>query len=183
MQDEKLDLLDYLPEYLKQYEEFQQIMQTESIELQNLAAWHQNLINDSFITSCGNYGIERYEKMLGITPLANDTLETRKLRVLSRWNNTVPYNYAYLEKQLKTLCGENGYKISLDVNGQTLTVKVELVSKNMLDSVKQFLENIIPCNIVLDVDLLYNQHKTIGKFTHKQLSAYTHKQLREEVIK
>ena len=72
--------------------------------------------------------------------------------------------------------------MNMNFLNQTLTIRIGLVSKNMLDSVKEIILAVVPCNIITIVDLLYNQHSTLGKFTHKQLAAYTHKQLREDVI-
>lgn len=181
-EDEKLDLMEYVTEYLKEFKEIQEIMRTETVELQNLWTGHEQLLNESFITSCSEAGIERYEKMLKITPLANDTLSSRQFRVLSVLNNAVPYNFAYLERQLKMLCGQNGYRIEVDFSGQSVTVKVELVSKNMVDSVKNMLDDVLPCNLVRNVQLLYNIYKNLENFTYAQMAAYTHKELREDVI-
>ena len=37
-------------------------------------------------------------------------------------------------------------------------------------------------NMVIDLDLLYNQHSDFDGLTHEELSVYTHQQLRDEVI-
>ena len=181
-EDEKLDLIDYVTDYLKDFKEIQEIMRTETVELQSLWEKQEQLTEESFITSCSVDGISRYERMLQITPLANDTLETRKIRVLSKWNTAVPYNFAYLEKQLSILCGENGYRIEVDFSGQEVTVKVELTSKNMVDPVRSMLEEVLPCNLIRNVQLLYNTHGLLSRLTYAQLAEYTHAQLREEVI-
>lgn len=183
MNDEKgIDLMEYLPEYLKKYHELEEIMKTENSELENIKKRHTQAIDDRFVISCGIYGILRFEKMLGITPLTNDSLESRKFRILSKQNVSIPYNYAFLERQLEILCGKDNYQMNMNFLNQTLTIRIGLVSKNMLDSVKEIILAVVPCNIITIVDLLYNQHSTLGKFTHKQLAAYTHKQLREDVI-
>lgn len=182
MDEEELDLMEYLPEYLRGYQELKEIMNTENIELRNIEKRHQQFIEERFLTSCSSYGMSRYERMLGITPLADDSLETRRFRILSKWNTANPYNYAFLEHQLKTLCGEGGYHLFLDFTGQAVEIKVELTSKNMLDSVKEMVSVIVPCNLLVTVGLLYNQHKRISQFRHSQLAKYTYNQLRNEVV-
>lgn len=181
-EEEKTDLMEYLPEYLKQYHEIREIMGTENLELQGIEKIHQQCIDDRFAVSCGVYGIARFERLLGIMPLSSEPLETRRLRVMSKWNNMVPYHYVYVKNQLKMLCGEHGYRLHMDFPMQTIKIRVELVSKHMLESVKEMLDSVIPCNIWIDIDLMYNQHRTLGKFTHRQLKKYTHKQLREDVV-
>jgi len=40
----------------------------------------------------------------------------------------------------------------------------------------------VPANIVITVELRYNQHLTLANFTHGQLGQHTHYDLRNEVI-
>ena len=181
-EEEKVNLLDYLPDYLKGFLEIREIMGTESKELQKLGERHRQCVDDRFMLTCGAYGLTRFENMFGITPLEKETLETRRQRVLSRWNNMVPYNYAYLENRLDMVCGVGGYWLHMDFQGQRLELKIGLASKGSLEVVKELLDSAVPCNIMTDVGLLYNQHITLRKFTHRQLSGYTYKHLREEVV-
>lgn len=176
------DLIEYLPEYLKAYYEIKEIMKTESEELDNIKLQHAQAVDDRFVVSCGIYGASRFEKMLGITPLLDDSLETRKFRILSKQSISAPYNYMFLMDQIEMLCGKDNYYLEMDFAKQTLNVKIGLVSKNMLDSVKETIFAVVPCDILVSVDLLYNQHKFLGNYTHKRLASYTHKQLREDVI-
>ena len=52
----------------------------------------------------------------------------------------------------------------------------------MFDEVDKLVRRMAPANLIITVELRYNQHLTLAKFTHAQLSQYTHKELREEVI-
>jgi len=44
------------------------------------------------------------------------------------------------------------------------------------------LERIVPMNMTLFVDLLYNQHLTLKKYPHSMLKNFTHSALRNEVM-
>ena len=178
----RTDLMEYLPEYLKKYYELREIMKTESAELDNIKLQHEQAVDDRYVISCGIYGASRFEKMLGITPLLDDSLENRKFRILSKQSVSIPYNYIFLMRQLEMLCGKDNYYLEMDFDNQTLNVKVGLTSKNMLDSIKEVIFSAVPCSVLTIVDLLYNRHKFLGNYTHKQLASYTHKQLREDVI-
>lgn len=182
MNEERTDLSEYLPEYFRQYKDFVQIMETESEELDRIRGIHRKVTDNQFVSSSSEEGIIRYEKMLGIIPKGNETWEERRFRLLTRWNTTVPYNYRYLLRQLDMLCGSLGYRADMDFEHQVLKLKVELVSKSMVDSVISMLNAILPCNILYSMELLYNQHKTLSGFTHGDLKDYTHRELREEVL-
>lgn len=182
MSDRYINLKELLPLYLQEYKELAEIMDTETPEFRLLESQHNQLVNNRYISTCDENGIARYEEILGITPKSDDTLEDRIFRCLTKWNVCLPYNYAFLVKKLKELCGDE-YTIDLDFSGQTLTVRVGLARKNQYDVVVNMLEEIVPCQLALDISLLYNQHQTLAKFTHAQLAKYSHDQLRNEVLK
>ena len=118
--------------------------------------------------------------MMHITPLDDDTLDDRRFRVLSAWNKVLPYNYAFLIGQLNTLCGEGNY--SADITNLILTVKLALTSKKQSNAVRELCETIVPCNVVINIGLLYNTHATLSAYTHEQLAHFNHRQLREEPL-
>ncbi|MGN4125961.1 putative phage tail protein [Lysinibacillus sphaericus] len=109
-------------------------------------------------------------------------IETRKFRILTRYQEQAPYSYRVLKQLLDSLLGEGQYELKRDVAAKTLSVKIELTVKGMFDAVVVMLERITPQNMALTVQLRYNQHSTLARYTHAQLAAFTHKQLREEVM-
>lgn len=94
----------------------------------------------------------------------------------------MPYTYKALVNVLNSLCGEGQYTINLYNNEYRLKILIELTAKKLFDEVKSTVKRMIPANLILEVDLRYNQHKTLAKYTYKQLSKYTHIELREEVL-
>ena len=114
---------------------------------------------------------------MGIQPKADDTLEDRIFRCITKWNVCLPYNYAFLDQKLKELCGAE-YTLDLDIAGQTVTVKVGLAQKNQYDVVAEMLEEIVPCNLQLNLSLLYNQYQALKPYPHIILAQFTHWELR-----
>ena len=176
----QIDLKKYLPQFVVDYKELNAILDIENEYLNSIEGRHWRIIDNRFIQTCDAEGIARFESMLKIKPLANDTLNDRKFRVLSKWNRVLPYNYRYMYDQLTTLCGADGFKVEL--NDLTLTVWIALTSANMKLDVEKFLDEIVPCNVVLSVLLLYNQHLLLAQYKHEELSTMTHYELRNEDI-
>ena len=127
--------------------------------------------------TCDEEGIVRYEQLMGIQPKADDTLEDRIFRCITKWNVCLPYNYAFLDQKLRELCGAE-YTLDLDIAGQTVTVKVGLAQKNQYDVVAEMLEEIVPCNLQLNLSLLYNQYQALKPYPHIILAQFTHWELR-----
>ena len=173
-------LMDYLPPVLAEVRDYQALMQAEQAEIDRLWAAAERLLENQFIDGTDETGIARYELMMDIQPKATDDLALRQFRVLSRYNEQLPYTYRKMLEQLKALCGENGVKVEL--NGLSLTVKVELTAKEKVNEVRELLERMLPANVLVTVSLLYNQWGSIKLLTWGQAKNKTWGQLRNEVL-
>ena len=60
-----------------------------------------------------------------------------------------------------------------------LRILLELTIKKLFDEVEKTVKRMIPANLILEVELRYNQHLQLKAFTHEYLKAYTHNGLRE----
>lgn len=175
-------MIELLPPYLRQYKEMQQIMGVEETEVESINSIHNQLVDNRYITTCDEIGIRRFESILNITPMLNDTLEDRKLRCITRWNQKLPYNYKVLESKLAQLCGNDGYTLDLNFSDLELTVRLALGVKNQYNIVKEMVVDMVPCNIVTNIQLMYNTHEILKTKTHSQLASFTYGQVREEVL-
>lgn len=174
-----VQVLDYIPDVLTTIREFQAIATAEDPELTDLWAEIEKAFNDQYVEDATVNGVKRYESILKVVPKGTETLDERKFRILAKYNEQLPYTYRAMIQRLDTLCGEDGYTIELDVPGYTVKIRVRIFAQNNLDAVGDMLENIVPMNMAIDLDLLYNKHSQLAAYTHAQLSAYTHDELRK----
>ena len=175
-------LQDYLPPVLLKTYEFPLLCDTEQPEIDRLNAAADAVLDAQFVSTAGERGVARYEKIFGITPMDTDTLDERRFRVLAKINAQLPFSVRRLRQQLATLCGDDGYKLELDGGKYTLTVKVALTAKRNQQAVEELLADIVPANMVCTTSLLYNPHSLLARLTHAQLAALTHREMREEVL-
>lgn len=175
-------LINFLPPILQEIKEYKLIMGDEDKENERLYLAIADLENNQYVTTCTESGISKYEKMLKIMSKGDDTLEDRRFRVLSLYNKQLPYTIISLKKDLSTLCGKDGISIDIDYKTLVLTAKVALIAKEMFQIVNEYLESIVPLNMIINLMLLYNQYMKYEKYTYEQLKKYTYQQLREDVI-
>ena len=81
MEDRYINLKELLPLYLQEYSELAEIMDTETPEFRLLESRHNRMIDNRYIISCDEEGIARFEKILGMTPKSDDTLEDRICKI------------------------------------------------------------------------------------------------------
>lgn len=177
-----VNLIEYIPLFIQKYREIQQIMSTEDSELQAIEGEGEKIKNNQFIYSCDETGVKRFEDMLGIIALDDDTIENRIFKIVSRWNNDSPYTTKMIKDKLEILCGDDGYSINVEYNNYKIVIRVALTSKKNYSEIEKMLNAVIACNLILDLSLLYNQHSALASFTHSQLAAYTQYELRNEVV-
>lgn len=175
-------LIEYLPQVLREVREYKALMETEQSEIVDLWDALEGALKDQFITEATINGVLRLEKILKIAPKATDSLNDRRFRILARLNEQLPYTFRGLEEKLNALCGVDGYTVELTHGSYTLKVRIELVVKKQFDEVDQLLKRIVPANLIIDIDLRYNQHMTIGDYTHEYLGGFTHYSLRNESL-
>lgn len=176
------NILEYLPEVFRDIAEIKAHAAAEKPELEALWAAVDNAYNDQFLYTMSENGISRWEKMIGITPMGTDTVEDRRFRVINRLNAQLPYSYKMLEAHLIQMCGEKGYIMSYNKDTFTLTIKIALTSKKQFDEILELINDMIPLNVILDYDLMYNKHNALNGYTYAELSAYTHGTLRNEIL-
>lgn len=178
----EIDFLGYLPQIFKQVEEIQAIAHVETPILEGLWQAIEDILNDQFIVTATDSGLSRQEKMLKLNVPATDTIETRRFRLLSRYQEQAPYTHKVLKQLLDSLLGEGKYYYERNIAEKWITVKLELTVKGQFEAVELMLERITPQNMILTVELRYNQYSKLAQYTHAQLATFTHRQLREDVI-
>ena len=176
------DILEYLPDFLKDVKEIVIHAKAVQPELADLWAAAENAYSDQFLYTMTENGIKRWEKMLKISPMGTDSLEDRRFRIINRVNAQLPYSYRMIEAHLTQMCGADGYTMAYDKDTWTLSIKIALTSKKQFAEIQSMVSEMIPTNIILSVDLLYNTHEILGRFTHEQLAQFTYEQLRNEIL-
>ena len=145
----EVNLLSFLPEFVQEYREIKHIMNSEQPEIQKLEDETEIIKNNQFILSCDIDGIARFENLLGITPKPDDTLDARKSRVITRWNDSIPYTYKGLKEKLNIMCGEGNYLLIPNFNEYGLEIVVSLPLSGQADELDYMLSYMIPANIVV----------------------------------
>jgi hypothetical protein len=173
---------EYWPSILKEIREFVELSKAENPELKKVWEETNQLMDDQFISTATEKGIARREKMLGIVPFADDTLESRRFRIQARWNETLPYTYQALVDKLNFLCGESGYIIHLETKDYHLLIKLELKNKRNFDDVVSLVRRMAPVNLVITVELRYNQYNQLRNYINNELSKLSYLDIREEVL-
>ena len=142
-----VNLLSYLPQFMQEYREIRRIMESEEPELRLLWELLRKVFNNQFIQYCDEDGISKFEEMLGLHRYENDTLEIRIFRVLTYWNDQIPYTWRVLVNRMDKLCGIGNYELRPNFNVYELGITTKFDDAKKYDELNNMLKTILPANL------------------------------------
>ena len=175
-------LIDYLPPVLQQTREMQAVMEGEQPAVAGLWDAWKTVLDALFVRYANEQGLARWERMLGIRPRGTDSMEVRRVAVLARLNEQLPFTERTLRLMLDGVCGPGGYTLEIIYREYRVFVRVHLWEKRAMDEAAALLERVVPANMVIDLGLRYNTHRMLRPRLHRMLRGTTHRALREEVL-
>ena len=141
----------------------------------------ENTLNQFFVDSA-TYGLDYWEKMLGISKNTND-IQTRreniKAKMRSRGTTSI--------EVIKNICEaySNGI-VEIIVNHSDYSFEVFFVGSlgipKAIDELEKTINEIKPCHLAHSFKFRFNTHKDLSKYTFAELKNFTHKELREGAI-
>ena len=175
-------LIDYLPPVLQQTREMQAVMEGEQPAVAGLWDAWKTVLDALFVRYANEQGLARWERMLGIRPRGTDSMEVRRVAVLARLNEQLPFTERTLRLMLDGVCGPGGYTLEISYREYRVFVRVHLWEKRAMDEAAALLGRVVPANMVIDLGLRYNTHRMLRPRLHRMLRGTTHRALREEVL-
>ena len=160
----EVDLLSYWMPILKQLKEFKEIAKAEEQELRYILEECDRTLRNMFISTADEYGVSRFERMMGIFPDEEVDLETRRFNVLVKWNDKSQYTDGELYKKLSAFCGEGNFSITEHYNDYWIEIVTYLGVRGAFESVVPSLQEMLPCNLVLKIS---NIVKEVSEYTPK----------------
>jgi len=142
-----VNLIQYLPLFIQEYREIQQIMDAENPEFQMAADESEIIKNNQFIETSNLIGIAKFESILNINTLADDTLESRISRVLTRWNDVVPYTYTAFIQKMIILCNGINFTVNKNFNEYKMEIITHLELPGQVDELQYLFGFMIPGNL------------------------------------
>ena len=142
------DIIKYLPEYLAEYKEYQEICSAENPEFDLTGSAMKQAANDHFYNTASEAAIYRIEQMLDIVPTTAMSLNDRRRRL--QFYSSSPPNYALQEVlgdlRKASVSGNiiwyffpGGYEVGVEAD----------VPTNIWSLMYQKLQAMIPANIKL----------------------------------
>lgn len=145
----EVDLVSYLPPYLEEFKEIAVTLEAENPEF--ILVWKatDKVLQNEFIETADEYGISRFENILRILPSIEDTIDSRRARVQSRWFNVIPYTLKCFISKLVMLCGNSDFIITKGYQNYRIHLLTNLELYGQVEELKRIIDSMIPCNMIV----------------------------------
>ena len=153
------------------------IQDSFSVEANSINDEVENTLNQFYVDSA-TFGLDYWEKMLGISKNNND-IQTRreniKAKMRSRGTTSI--------EVIKNICEaySNGI-VEIIVNHSDYSFEIVFVSTIgvplSFEELDRVINEIKPCHLAHSYKFNYNTHSDISKYTHEELANYTHEEIR-----
>lgn len=167
------NMLELLPPWYHEILDYQQIMQTEQAQFEQLAAAIISIADNFFIQMMDEQAVSLWEDilsivpnlsaprqyyyrlgtwMLGAGPFANnpplESLEFRRARLISRLSSHPPFTLGFLYQKLDELIGPGEWTVTVDYPNYTLIVESSAQNQPYATEVAFTINRIKPAHIV-----------------------------------
>lgn len=142
-------LLDYMPSYYREIQEMNDILRAEDALFLMLRNEFNTSKANQFIKTADSNGLAIFESILGIVPVEDESIESRRSRVLSRWINISPYTHNSLVRRLASLQGNYNFDIDYERDAYRLSIRTNLELPGQVDELDYALVEMIPANLEL----------------------------------
>lgn len=169
-------LLEYLPEVLREIDDFKALTDAEIPEMDNLSTAIQKYIEDQFVMTASVEGIRRREKMLRIqADPSTEPLEFRRKRIINRQSTKPPFTIRWLQEQLDRLIGPGLAVVSVDVQQFILYVTTNIENANLFKEVQHTVQSVKPANLVYQQNTSLNHRIGIKETTKARTISWNYK--------
>lgn len=144
-----LELKELLPTWYTGLLEFETLMQIEQHLLDDLVASIERAQGNLYVSTADSETIAIYERMLRITRQADDTLDMRRFRVLTRLSSQKPYTIRYLTEMLNSIGTD--VTVTCLYDEYTLLINSTFERRGQMTDVDYLLRAIVPANMQLKV--------------------------------
>lgn len=174
-----MQLTEYLPNIFGNIREFDALEKAVQPEIDSLKSAQESTLSNQFIQTLDEAGCARWEEMLGITSSTAASVEDRRFIIASKIKEELPYTLQSLRHRLDAMLGADSYTLEEFRDTFILRLRIQLTRQYQIAEVMKQLDEIVPCNVILDISLMYTTHEQLTGYTHEDLEPYTHQQIKE----
>ena len=173
----------YIPDILKPIRDYKALGATVDKETGKLGDEQMLTYNNSFIMSCDDETLTRFEQNVGIVYSVVPSSAIRRANLFILVGKSTPFTWRRFIGLLNQVLNEerNDYKAEKDFNNFRIILSTRTsVTQFQREFVLKFVSNVVPANIIVDYETLFNKWKDVEKYTWNEASVFDWREFSED---
>ncbi|MCY8384841.1 YmfQ family protein [Bacillus haynesii] len=154
------EMENYLPPFLTKVREMSEILQAEAPEFEQQNNDIFDLTDQLFITTA-TWGLDRWEALLNVARESGDSIEIRRLRLISKTSNIPPATYQAIEQALNRFLKNPSAQVRLLPKECHFNVDINIDDLQNVRELIETLENIKPAHLAYTFRPSFNEQLKI----------------------
>lgn len=167
----------FAPEIMKNNETMKSLYSVEKETISQLHTDIDIVLNNTYFISLNYYGIQKWEKVLGLESNADLDLNIRRELLLTKRRFRPPFTRQNLQKILESVWGKGNYTFEIYPNDFQLIVDVHTNSPEVYLKFQQYVRGLIPANLYVIFSVQYTYLYLYRNYNYNNLSALTYAEL------
>ena len=167
----------FAPEIMKNNETMKSLYSVEKETISQLHTDIDIVLNNTFFISLNYYGIQKWEKVLGLESNADLDLNVRRELLLTKRRFRPPFTRQNLQKILESVWGKGNYTFEIYPNDFQLIVDVHTNSPEVYLKFQRYVRSLIPANLYVIFSVQYTYLYLYRNYNYNNLSALTYAEL------
>ena len=167
----------FAPEIMKNNETMKSLYSVEKETISQLHTDIDIVLNNTYLISLNYYGIQKWEKVLGLESNADLDLNIRRELLLTKRRFRPPFTRQNLQKILESVWGKGNYTFEIYPNDFQLIVDVHTNSPEVYLKFQQYVRGLIPANLYVIFSVQYTYLYLYRNYNYNNLSALTYAEL------
>lgn len=144
-----INMRQYLTPVSRDNKDIQSVMDTETVEFQELWNALCDCFNNVYVKYMMQYGLSQWESIYKLHPHADETYADRRKRILAAFAGTRPYTLRKFREMLDTIYGKGTLTPIVDGNKYLFNMQINWDFDSRLDNLHEFVEEIVPKNLLI----------------------------------
>ena len=157
------------------------IQDSFSVEANSINDEVENTLNQFYVDSA-TFGLDYWEKMLGISKNNND-IQTRRANIKAKMRSRGTTSI----EVIKNICEAYSYgEVEIVVDHSNYSFEINFIGSigvpKAFAELDKTINEIKPCHLAHSYKFNYNTHSNLANYTHRQLANYTHDEMRNSSV-
>lgn len=152
------------PDYYSDVYEFDKLAETEEKEFDLFADKLAKQLNNLYITNADDKGIKLFEREYSIIPNAEDNLEIRRRRIISRLLPPQPITLKFIDKLLATMNFNTNSEVDVVKGIYRTMIDANEFTDEQVDQLNGLLNTYVPVSLLKQIYKYDNYASELGSY-------------------